>query len=217
MNWDVLTNITLFLWVVSNTGNKNSAGYTNVFFLKYIKSMNTDICCRSPNMKTIWYMRKHQWIKQIKHFFVFKWFTSFYDTCNSSAILWEIYFICSGQFSLLSIINPRNFALSTYCIHYMNCRKYFTIHLGLNIYKNILSILKNNRLAFNLFKRNSELSNALVIFLVKLIMPWMWDKFCGNQMGIGKINWCFSMKPISLLYTSLSNDLEPNGKIYIIR
>ena len=70
------------------------------------------------------------------------------------AILQEIHFICSSQFSLLSIIIPKNFAISSSLIMDPFILKEGQISffpLGLNIIKFVLSILRDNRLAFNHF------------------------------------------------------------------
>ena len=70
------------------------------------------------------------------------------------AILREIHFICSSQFSLLSIMTPKNFALSTSRILdpfiWMVGHCYF-LPLVLKIMKFVLSILRDNRFAFNHF------------------------------------------------------------------
>ena len=68
------------------------------------------------------------------------------------AILREIHFICSSQFSLLSIIIPKNFALSTSWIldpFILIVGQISFFPLGLNIIKFVLSILRDNRLAFH--------------------------------------------------------------------
>ena len=70
------------------------------------------------------------------------------------AILREIHFICSSQLSLLSIIIPKNFALSTSLImdQFVLIEGQISFFpLGLNITKFVLSILRDNRLAFNRF------------------------------------------------------------------
>ena len=68
------------------------------------------------------------------------------------AIFREIHFICSSQFSLLSIITPKNFALPTSRI--LDQFIWMVGHLsflpfGLKIMKFVLSIFRDNRLAFN--------------------------------------------------------------------
>ena len=70
------------------------------------------------------------------------------------AILREIHFICSSQLSLLSIIIAKNFALSTSWIldpfiSIVGQISFFP--LGLNIIKFVLSLLRDNRLAYNHF------------------------------------------------------------------
>ena len=70
------------------------------------------------------------------------------------AILREIHSMCSSQFSLLSIITPKHFALSTSRILdpfiwiVGHCS---SLPLGLKIMKFVLSILRDNRFAFNHF------------------------------------------------------------------
>ena len=68
------------------------------------------------------------------------------------AIFREIHFICSSQFSLLPIITPKNFALPTSRILdpfiWMVGHSSF-LPFGLKITKLVLSIFRDNRLAFN--------------------------------------------------------------------
>ena len=70
------------------------------------------------------------------------------------AILRKIHFICSSLFSLLSIITPQNFALSTSRIldpfTWMVGLCSF-LPLGLKIMQFVLSILRDNRFAFSHF------------------------------------------------------------------
>ena len=67
-------------------------------------------------------------------------------------ILREMHFTCSSQFSLSSIIAPKNFALSTSRIRdpfiWMVGHCSFLL-IGLKIMKFVLSILRDNRFAFN--------------------------------------------------------------------
>ena len=98
---------------------------------------------RSLNMKTIYYMRNFSDSHDLRAFIMMP---------VPFAILREIHLICSIQFSFLSIMIPRNLASSTSWILdpfiWMIGQLYF-LPLGLNIIKFVLSIFRDNLLAFN--------------------------------------------------------------------
>ena len=158
---------------------------------------------RSPNMNTICYMRKNQCIIQIKQWFRFKWFTCFYNNAST---------FCNFSWNTFNMFNP-NQLLDIGSI-YMDGRTTFFFTLGSEYHKFVLSIFRDNLLAFN---------HSIILLNSLLITSDNSGKFFSlkNKLmssGNKTENKILHTDAISFIYTKNSNGpyFDPCGTPHVI-
>ena len=89
----------------------NTTDYTNNLLLKYIQSLQMNRCRSSPNMDTVWIWGSISALYKFSNVSDSNDLRAFMIIPVPLAILREMHFICSSQFSLLSIITPKTFCI----------------------------------------------------------------------------------------------------------